>query len=85
MIWAIAGIKGFIEAGGIPSTAAQLLGDTRFVKVTAAILGGAVGKSAVDLYTTYDALTDLKACPSRCPVTGKEHSGYTIWVEIVLN
>lgn len=66
-----AGIKDFIEADGAPTSKrgaqaeeegarAQLMRDKRFVKVTAAILAGAVGKSAVELYGDLEGLTALK-------------------------
>lgn len=70
---ALAGIKEFIEAGGAlapkrkrgehgaeEGMRAQLLQDKRFVKVTATILSGAVGKSAVELYDDFEGLRALK-------------------------
>ena len=41
-------------------TRAELLHDTRFQRVTAAILAGAVGRSAVDLYADLEELRGLK-------------------------
>ncbi len=41
-------------------TRAELLHDTRFQRVTAAILAGAVGRSAVDLYADLEALRGLR-------------------------
>lgn len=66
-----AGIKDFIEADGVSKRKrgeqgeeegrrVQLLQDKRFMKVTAAILSGAVGKSAVELYGDLERLTVLK-------------------------
>ena len=59
-----AGIRSFIEAGqqGTMPTRAELLHDTRFQRVTAAILAGAVGRTAVDLYCDLEQLRGLRVC-----------------------
>ncbi len=53
-------------------TRAELLHDTRFQRVTAAILAGAVGRSAVDLYADLEELRGLRVwvtyLPLYCPL-----------------